>query len=564
MSLTWHGGVFLGGLALSLAWVAAPAPARACGGTFCDAGPASMPVDQSGENILFIVDGSEVEVHIQIQYEGDPAKFAWVIPLAAVPEFSIGSEALFQSLLAGTVPTYGFTTVRDDCPSPGGRGVSQDAAGFGDEGGASGGDAPAPEDPDIPEVVLRETVGAYEIAVLQGGSAEEVIAWLDTNGYQQDPEAAPIMAEYLAEGLLFGAIKLTGGADVDQIHPIVLRMQTTEACVPLRLTRIAAVEDMEVRTFFLGDARMVPSNYRHVLINPLELDWLQLAPNYKEVIIGAVDAEHADGRAFVTEYAGPSSVVSSEGLRGVSWAPDAFRSLAPAALPVELQSQGLASCTEWDGCQLLHPLVGGMLGEFLALPEGLAIEQYLECPDCYPEIIEWDADGFANAFDERVVAPGVHGEELLAKWPYVTRMYTTISPHEMTKDPIFHARGDLDDVTNIQQGTRRIMCDSSILFTLPDGREVYIPNGSGWPEFPAQMPWEEEVSEIPLAGAPLQLSSRTEEIDQLLASYNASVGWGNVGCNGCTVEDDGSPRRFALGALVMLLGAGLLRRRTRG
>ncbi|MCA9693506.1 MAG: hypothetical protein KC636_28180, partial [Myxococcales bacterium] len=33
-----------------------PQIADACGGMFCDAGPSPMPVDQTGENILFVVD----------------------------------------------------------------------------------------------------------------------------------------------------------------------------------------------------------------------------------------------------------------------------------------------------------------------------------------------------------------------------------------------------------------------------------------------------------------------------------------------------------------------------
>src|SRR6186713_1389333 len=81
-----------------------PAPAQACGGLFCDSGPMSMPVDQSGENILFVWKDGSIEVHIQIQYEGDAAKFGWVIPLQSLPTFSVGSEPLFQALLAGTVP----------------------------------------------------------------------------------------------------------------------------------------------------------------------------------------------------------------------------------------------------------------------------------------------------------------------------------------------------------------------------------------------------------------------------------------------------------------------------
>ncbi|MCA9706141.1 MAG: DUF2330 domain-containing protein [Myxococcales bacterium] len=562
MSIHWRLGALVGALACSLAWVSAPQPAQACGGMFCDAGPQSMPVDQSGENILFILDGDTVEVHIQIQYEGDPEQFAWVIPLTAIPDFSIGSEQLFQNLLAGTVPTYGFDTSQDACMMPANRfpGAADQSDGDSGIGGLTAGDAE--EGDGGPTVVLRETVGAYEIAVLEGGTAAEVIEWLDTNGYQQDPESEPILEEYLAEGHLFGAIKLTGGAGVDQIHPIVLRYRSTEPCVPLRLTRIAAVEDMEVRTFFLGQERMVPANYRHVLVNPLMIDWLQLGANYKEVITAAVDAQHANGRAFVTEYAGTSDVVAADGLSEPQWSPDAFLDASAVELAAVLQDQGLAACNDWEGCRLVHPLVGGLVGEFLTLPAGVTVEQYLECPDCTESTpTAWDPAGFADALAERVVAPGQHAEQLLERWSYVTRMYTTISPHEMTEDPIFHARGDLPDVAAIRQGNRHSRCSGDFIFTLPDGREVFIPMGAGWPQFPAQMPWEEEVAELPASGAPVLLADRTAEIDELLAAYNASVGYNPDGCQGCTLEDRGPSHRWALGLLGLVLGVGLASRR---
>src|SRR5690349_7924448 len=84
----------------------------ACGGTFCDRG-LTMPVDQKGENILFVVDGGHVEAHIQIQYQGDPARFAWVLPLPTVPDsITVGSQPLFASLLGATVPQYGTSVCR--------------------------------------------------------------------------------------------------------------------------------------------------------------------------------------------------------------------------------------------------------------------------------------------------------------------------------------------------------------------------------------------------------------------------------------------------------------------
>jgi hypothetical protein len=538
----------------------APAIAEACGGVFCDAGPQSMPVDQSGENILFVLEDDRVETHIQIQYEGDPAKFGWVIPLTAVPDFSIGSDALFQSLLTATVPTYGFTTTMDDCrPRPGFGGARDDSVSFGGEGEDGGGDT---GDPGGPDILLQETVGAFDIVVLSGGDVTEVIAWLDENGYQQDPDAAPILEEYLQEGLLFGAIKLTGGAGVDQIHPIVLSYEGTEPCVPLRLTRIAATEDMDVRTFFLSEHRVVPTNYRHVLVNPLKVDWLSVGANYKEAITAAVDAEHADGRAFVTEYAGPSQVVPQDGLLDPRWNAEAFLSRTALEVVDELEAQGLVSCPgPAEGCLAQHPLIEALAAELL-LPAGVSLGAFHECPECFVESSPYDPQVFSQAIAERIIAPGQHAQALLARWPYVTRMYTTISPHEMIADPMFHENADLSDVPNVRTADRLLRCNGDSVFTLPDGREVYLPQGSAWPAFQGEMPWDEEVTEIPAQGAPMELADKTEEIDELLAAYNADLGWPLHGCAACRVS--GRDRRGAsLPLLLLALGVGGVVRRRR-
>jgi hypothetical protein len=68
---------------------------------------------------------------------------------------------------------------------------------------------------------------------------------------------------------------------------------------------------MDIRVFVLAENRAAPTNYKHVLVNPLKIDWLNRATNYKEVITNAVDAFMADGRAFVTEFAGASSAVNT-------------------------------------------------------------------------------------------------------------------------------------------------------------------------------------------------------------------------------------------------------------
>jgi hypothetical protein len=236
-----------------------PSRAQACGGTFCDNTDVPMPVDQTGEDILFVRDGPHIEVHIRIQYEGEAERFAWVVPLQAVPEVSVGSEPLFVQLAAATAPRW-IRQRSSECPDddPGGSG-----------GGLFIGDNDVAGASSEPEIVVQETVGAFEVVVLQGGNATELVEFLIQNGYAQDPVATPIIQEYLDEGFLFAAVKLTADVDTDAIHPLVFRLLGDEPCVPIRLTRIAAEEDMGIRTYFLGQERWAPLNYRHVVINPL-------------------------------------------------------------------------------------------------------------------------------------------------------------------------------------------------------------------------------------------------------------------------------------------------------
>jgi MYXO-CTERM domain-containing protein len=553
-----------------------PSSAEACGGTFCDVGPTAMPVDQTGENILFHISDNSVEAHIQIQYDPDSGAeaFAWVIPVMAIPEFEVGSQLFFDAVLNASVPSYGLTVQTDFCGDDsfgnGGDegGLSGDGAGGtgGDDNGEGGGG---------PTVVLETTVGAFEIAVLDGGTVEGVMAWLADNGYQQDPAAEPILAQYLAEEFLFVAMKLGNQAGVDEIHPIVIRYEGDEPCVPIRLTRIAAAEDMDIRVFFLQHARTVPVNYRHVLVNPLKIDWINNAANYKEVITMAVDAQQADGNAFVTEYAGPSSVIPTWTIFQDQWSSAPFVNFADSPIGVieELENQGLMFCdSEWDTtCSYNHPLLEGIVNEFIPIPDGLDANVFYDSLASFADQIDlaaWNAAEFAARLDERLFVPAQRAVALVNANPYLTRMYTTISPNEMNADPIFRINEALDDVPNIRWANQTNHCDGSATVTLPDGREVVFPDQANltWPDFGDEMPWEEDISQENMAQhAPLvNLVDNSDEIDKLLNAHNSKTkaeiaGLGSGGC-ACSVDDTGPREGIAFGLACLAL-LGFVRRR---
>ncbi|MBL9106293.1 MAG: DUF2330 domain-containing protein [Myxococcales bacterium] len=490
-----------------------------------------MPVDQTGENVIFVMGGPMAEVHIQISYDPNTnaQDFAWMIPLTAVPDFTVGSQPLFDQIRAATVPMYGLTQSFEDCGDEtdsagvsisGGTGDPSVPASTGIDDGSSGGE---------PDVLLQETVGAFDVVVLQDQTLPPIKTWLEMNGYLWDENAAPILQQYIDEGNVIAALKLTNGVGVQDIHPITLTYPSNETCFPLRLTRIAAVEDMDIRVFVLANDRAAPTNYRHVLVNPLKIDWFTFASNYKEVITGAVDAMMADGRAFVTEYAGTSSGVSQAGVHDPAWNEAAFVGLDPVEVVNTLNNQGLAFCFDEFSCGWNHPLVFGLLLEFLPPPQGVDPIQFYPYLANYAgqiDMAKWNGGAeFSAALAERVIAPGLHAVELLDTWPYLTRLYTTISPSEMMEDPIFHLNPDLGEVEQQRIANNLNLCNGDSVVTLPDDREVYVPGGFSWPDIPGEVWWEEEVQTIALKGAPMTLVNNTAAINKVLEEWNLSHDW---------------------------------------
>ena len=79
--------------------------------------------------------------------------------------------------------------------------------------------------------------------------------------------------------------------------------------MPLRLTAIAANPDMPVLVWVLSDKRVAPRGYYEIMIDEARIDWLRSGSNYfGPTGLVSTAANEAGGNAFVTEFAGPSSV----------------------------------------------------------------------------------------------------------------------------------------------------------------------------------------------------------------------------------------------------------------
>lgn len=510
----------------------APATAAACGGTFCDGGQSGMPVDQTGETIVFVQGGGFVEAHVQINYDGgDATQFSWIVPVPAVPEIEVGSLDFINQLRNATVPSYGITTGTNECVGqPTATGISSGFITDPDGGGVS-------VEPD-PEVLELSTAGAFEYVILQGGTSTTMMDWLDDNGYAPSPIAPAIFDAYIDEGSVFVAFRLRHVAGIEDLHPVVIRYEGTEPCIPLRLTAVAASEDMDIRALFLGEERVLPTNYRHVRLNQLQLDWLQRAPNYPDAVSRALD--EAGGRAFITEYAGDSDIVDPTPLDSTGFDPTAFEGVDPVSVVSILQEQGLAVCT--DSCAYRHELVPLLLREFFPTPDGLDPNVVYACLSCYEDLVDadaWDEAAFIARYREYLTDPMDHATDLLSTWPYLTRLYTRMSPSEMAFDPMFAEVPGLSVVPNIWGAQRNTdaCCDDTVV--LPDGASVRLGEVGSWPAWSKDMPYAAVVQQYQPDAPPANEIDNLPMINGELAAYNASI-YTEAECGGSSTGSPGS------------------------
>ncbi len=282
-------------LALSLfLLVAVFSTVSACGGLFCQ----STPVDQQAERIIFTVnDDGTISAYVQINYTGSAPDFSWVVPVPSVPQVDVAEIASFDELSNLTTPIF-MPPLAPACMA-----VPMSASGV---------DAAVQEG--SVEVLASGTAGPYAYDVVTSPDPNELITWLRTNNYRITEQMEPLVAVYTDEGMVFLAMKLQPEQGVQDIQPVVMTYESTLPMIPLRLTAVAANPNMTVITWVFADSQAYPVNYAHPTIQDSDLRGSFGSfdgTNYLALVDMTVDLYQ--GRAFVTEYAQPTSALISQG-----------------------------------------------------------------------------------------------------------------------------------------------------------------------------------------------------------------------------------------------------------
>ncbi len=258
------------GVAATTAW---ESEAEACGGCFA---PPETPTVVTDHRMILTVAKDQTTLYDQIRYQGDPASFAWVLPIAGTVDIGLSSDALFNTLDQQTQtqilpPPRNCPPRPDDCDdqsrfnAPSAAGGAEDASGV--------------------DVLKREVVGPYETVQLRSTDPQALDAWLAKNGFTVPDAVKPVIATYVAEKYDFLALKLVPGKGVNDMRPVRVTTPGATAVLPLRMVAAGAGANVGITLFVVSEGRYEPQNFPTFSIPTDEIlwSWAQNKSNYIDV-----------------------------------------------------------------------------------------------------------------------------------------------------------------------------------------------------------------------------------------------------------------------------------------
>ncbi len=416
----------------------------ACGGFFCQ----FVPINQAGEQIVFRQDGNTVTAVVLIQYQGDAEDFSWVVPVPGIPEVEVGSDLAFTSLEQATRPQFNLTVNGNACEQP--------LSFFPPFGAAPESDTAAGADDGV-EILERFAVGPFDVEVVSSSDAQALAQWLEDNNYNLSDRGQELIEPYVDEGMNFVAVKLQKNQGTGDIQPLILKYQSEKPMIPIRLTAVAATRDMGVIAWILGPSRAVPDNFLAVEVNYTLLNWYfgssGAFASYQGLVTNAMD--EAGGQGFATDYAGRDRSFIDQ----LPVADDLEAELVRlSALATEPFYNELSFNFQFSSIKVLE-----ILRRQLPLPEG--IQEFVYSDGALLREV-FSAEEIATAKDaivaelrRTVVEPLERTLDVFDGDLYMTRLFTTLSPEEMTLDPTFVFNPDLPDQSLERKATLDLACN---------------------------------------------------------------------------------------------------------
>ena len=266
----------IAGLGLTVAASLVAPHAEACGGCFPPPGEQNSVV--TDHRMILSVSKAQTTLYDQIQYQGSPSEFAWVLPISGTVDVGLSADSLFSAL-----HNLSAVTVLEpprNCPPPP---QCNNDEGDSFSAGASA-DASAGAPPQV-DVLKREVVGPYETVQLKSEDAGALEKWLADNGFNVPEDIKPVIGQYVAEKFNFLALRLRPGQGVQSMRPVRVTTQGASAVLPLRMVAAGTGANVGITLWVIGEGRYEPQNFQSFVIKNDDLvwDWNTGSSNYKDL-----------------------------------------------------------------------------------------------------------------------------------------------------------------------------------------------------------------------------------------------------------------------------------------
>jgi hypothetical protein len=252
---------------LALALVASgERDASACGG--CVVPPNQTASDITDERMLLSVSQTQTTLYDQIRYAGSPESFAWVLPIHGTVDVGLSADVLFgavDTLTATRInpPPVSCPPIPQQCLDNSAFGSPTSASDRAGNSGSSGGVT----------VTKQENVGPYATVQLKSTDPNALTKWLVENGFQIKEDEKPIIAQYVAEGFDFLALKLKPNENVKSMRPVRVTTQGASLALPLRMAAVGTGAKVGITIWVVGDGRYEPQNFPFYRIEDKDLVW---------------------------------------------------------------------------------------------------------------------------------------------------------------------------------------------------------------------------------------------------------------------------------------------------
>jgi len=208
--------------------------------------------------------GAKEDLILKIQVAGRAKQFAWIIPFPNQPEVAKEDPALFREL-------FKYVQARKSRFAK--VGEKSEGRGFG---------AAAPAAPTV-EVLSRQVVGSFDVAVVRENEQGGLNPWLEKEGFQKLENAEDVLNFYREKKYVFACIKVSSEAlnqsGSIESHPLRFSFQTggqDGIYFPMKLTGLQKeafdVNLYVLHRFWLND-KLSKYGYEHRGFHREHRDW---------------------------------------------------------------------------------------------------------------------------------------------------------------------------------------------------------------------------------------------------------------------------------------------------